>query len=380
MNLFKAVFFYCLFTIVSFPAYSVTSTIAFDADIDTDILIDKVSHKHYRSPTEDEVGQHVQSLTDFERYLKTLDPYSKYVKAEKVEYVRHRRTLPRKGIGMDIIESNGKLLLLPLKKGALYRSGLKTPHYLKAINGNPIQFNDFDSYRFLSTMKLADKYSVAVIKNKFSTGSNYKVRVELTRRPLHYTYKKGKTVVLGIKEFSLDTKRYLHSFFEKNKKMKHLIIDLRHCIGGSPFFTADALSYFLEAEKKVVTYRSKSIKRDKKLFTAPVPHALKKSADITFLISEFTASSAELFVRALKHYRKNTTIIGKPSAGKCLAQKPFPLENNDVLVLSIYELITPDGKGCEGKPIAVDKVVNDIELMPISHILQTMASFSMIKD
>lgn len=349
--------------------------IALPSDLEADVLIELVSAKHYLTPSEDEVEKHFQTLTDFEDYLHTLDPYSKYVSPKKVKYIMARKTLPRDGIGIDIIENDDELLVLPIKDGALYRAGLTSPHYLKTINGKLLQFNDFNSYRFLSTMKKGDKYSVELEKNEFSTSDKYKVKVELTRRSLNYTRKKGSTRLLGIREFDRDTVPYIKKFFKKNRKFKHLVLDLRHSIGGSPHFTVDALSYFIGKGKNVVTYRS-GAEKDKQGKTFDVPYSLSTSTKVTLLVSEFTASSAELFAHALKHYRPDITIIGKPSAGKCLAQKPFLLENGGALVLSVYELITPDNKSCKGKSLAVDTIIGNIELMPVDHVLKEVLAMN----
>lgn len=354
------------------PPLNFRDSMAFSDAIDLSGLVDQVTSQHYLAPARAEVQKHLQSRTEFERYLTTLDAYSKYVDAEKVQYTRQRRTLPRNGIGLDIIESNGKLLALPIKDGALYRAGLTTAHYLNAINGKSLRFNDFASYRFLATMQRNEKYTVDVISNPFSTGKIYEARVEQTRRPLYTTQKQGNRVVLGIKEFSSGIQDYLQNFFAQQQNMSHLVLDLRHCIGGNPYATIDALNYFVPTGKKVASYRSDATRKDQEFFTSSVRNGLKASTKVTVLVSEFTVSSTELFIHALKHYRPKITIIGKPTAGKCLAQKAFPLDNGDVLILSVYDLLPPSGVSCESLPINVDQQVNDIELMPLQHILQTI--------
>lgn len=372
-------------------ANSQQNTGAFTEDLDTDDLVELVSTKHYKTPDAKDVQKHVQSITDFNDYLRTLDNYSTYLSPEQVAYKSARKTLPRKGIGFDIIEHDGKLLVIPLKNEALYRAGLTAPHYLKAINGKPIVFSDFDSYRFLSTMKIGKRYTVEVEPNSFvdAKSNAYEVAVKQTRRAssLHYTRKKGKARLLGIREFVRDTEPYIKNFFKKNKNIDHLVIDLRHSIGGSPHIAVDVLSYFVGKDKNVVSYRSKAEKvgKEKKARqgkTFAVPYRLKDSTQLTLLMSEFTASSAELFAHALKHYRDDIVIIGKPSAGKCLAQKPFFFDHGKAgaLVLSTYELVMPDETQCDSRPLAVDTALGQIELMPVDDIFKAVLAMDKNKD
>lgn len=147
------------------------------------------------------------------------------------------------------------------------------------------------------------------------------------------------------------------------KQRKPLIIDLRYCPGGSFYAAVDALNWFLP--KNLAVTHLKTAKANSLVTFQTLSGQIIKHQPIYLWVSPYTASAAEVFVRALQFYATNVTVVGTQTAGKCLSQQIMPLKDNSALVLSVYEILTPSEKSCQGQgiqptiPIPPTEVLND---------------------
>ncbi len=147
-----------------------------------------------------------------------------------------------------------------------------------------------------------------------------------------------------------------------------IIIDLRHTPGGDLYATTDALSFLLKKNQDIAYLKS-----GKHLISLQsLDGQIIRKKKVIILLSRFTASSAEIFTLALKHYYPNLTLVGEKTAGKCLAQEDFPLKNNALLHLSVYAVLTPTSLPCQDIPILPDHMINNIELMDIKEIIKRL--------
>jgi carboxyl-terminal processing protease len=196
----------------------------------------------------------------------------------------------------------------------LYQAGLQIPQYLQFINQHKINYQDFSSYAFLSKIKSGDKINIAVKQENTKQNKIYTVKAKKYQRQLDYYSEKNGFAIIRIDEFREGMQKKLSRFLKKINNKKPLIIDLRYCPGGDLFAAVDMLSPFLGKSKTVAylqkdkSYRPVSLKsiQTQRLLTQP----------IYLLSSSFTASSAEVFIRAIKQNVKNSYIVGVPTQGK----------------------------------------------------------------
>lgn len=323
-------------------------------------IINKIIDSHYLQPKYDDVEKGIIFYDDINKYLSSLDPYSQYISYEKVEFIEKRSAYKRVGIGIDILIDGEKLLIYPFQNSPASLAGLDTAQYLKKINNNIINPDIFSSYKFIGDLKKGDSYKLITKNNK-----KYILTVDKYNNiGRSLTYKNY--TIITVRNFDMNINTIIKESLNLLAKDSKLIIDLRYSTGGDIFKTMNAISFFL-SEKIHIAYLHKKHSK----YSIPLKNlrSLKRyKKRIYILTSQFTASSAEVFVRALKTLPK-VKVIGEKTKGKCLAQKTVSLTNGANMLISSYEILDKNMKSCEGIPILPHKYIKNIELMKLQDII-----------
>jgi carboxyl-terminal processing protease len=322
---------------------------------------------HYKNLDFKDINAQAINAVSLKNYLHKLDPYSKYFPKNQYQFIKKRSQLKRLGAGFNLLIHKDKILLIPIFATPLYQAGLQMPQYLQSINQHKINYQDFSSYAFLSKIKSGDKINIAVKQENTKQNKIYTVKAKKYQRQLDYYSEKNGFAIIRIDEFREGMQKKLSRFLKKINNKKPLIIDLRYCPGGDLFAAVDMLSPFLGKSKTVAylqkdkSYRPVSLKsiQTQRLLTQP----------IYLLSSPFTASSAEVFIRAIKQNVKNSYIVGVPTQGKCVAQESYILQDQSALLLSSYKILSPDQKNCDQIAIIPDQSIANIELLSIEDVL-----------
>ncbi|MDM8567590.1 S41 family peptidase [Candidatus Halobeggiatoa sp. HSG11] len=297
-----------------------------------------ISNQHIDKPVKQNFSSVIPDAVN--NYLQSIDPYSKYLTA--AQYNKDNNYV---GIGAKIVAIKQGILIIPFYQGPAFMAGIKQPMLLLSVNGTsttamPISniLNLFTDKVVLETQNLFDEVphittvkrqpynlpSVQVIENKYIRINKFVAR---------------KTAVA--------LKKVIHN---------NSIIDLRETTGGDLYETLDCLSLFLPAEKLLVkTVDNKGKIRN--YYSLPNQHLIK---NITLLVGPRTASSAEIFAKALQYYQ-HATLIGQQTYGKCLSQTYIELSDGSALKLSNLKIFYPDGSFCDGKGLIPDISLDDKE-------------------
>ena len=137
----------------------------------------------------------------------------------------------------------------------------------------------------------------------------------------------------------------LHSALERLEKsgMKRLILDLRDNGGGSVAEAAQVAGEFLP--RGAVVY-SASGRKAEITDTGRVKRSFWRSErryPIVVMVNSGTASASELVAGALQDHDR-ALIVGRPTFGKSLLMRGFPMSDGSVLVLVIGQVRTPCGR------------------------------------
>jgi carboxyl-terminal processing protease len=140
-----------------------------------------------------------------------------------------------------------------------------------------------------------------------------------------------------------------------------LILDLRGNAGGDGEVGLRFAGYFLDDRitvAKIVTRTGKPPFPEMPMtLEAGAPDARIFSRPVVILISENTASTAELMTNALQE-QKRAVVFGTNSCGCVLAFLDYlPLKGGGDLTLSEFGFITPQGKKLEGKGVTPDRLI-----------------------
>ncbi len=137
----------------------------------------------------------------------------------------------------------------------------------------------------------------------------------------------------------------LHKALERlgNGGMQRLVLDLRDNGGGSIDEAARVASEFLPTGRIVYTA---SGRKAAVIDTGRVKRGFGKVAQrypIIVMVNEGTASASELVAGALQDHDR-ALIYGRPTFGKSLMMRGFPLTDGSVIVLVVGQVRTPCGR------------------------------------
>lgn len=130
----------------------------------------------------------------------------------------------------------------------------------------------------------------------------------------------------------------------ESRGMHRLVLDLRDNGGGLLEEAARVAGEFLP--KGTVVYRSEGRHAEMRK-TVSVPRSLFRSDGrrypLVVLVNRGTASAAELLAAALQDHDR-ALIIGRPTFGKALMMRGFPLADGSVIMLVVGHIQTPCGR------------------------------------
>jgi carboxyl-terminal processing protease len=129
----------------------------------------------------------------------------------------------------------------------------------------------------------------------------------------------------------------------EGKGMKRLVLDLRDNPGGRIDQAADIAGEFLP--KGAIVYTSTGEKKEM-IDTSKVSRSFWRSErryPIVLITNAGTASAAELLAGALQDHDR-ALIVGRPTFGKALIMRAFPLTDGSVIELVVGHLRTPCGR------------------------------------
>jgi carboxyl-terminal processing protease len=142
------------------------------------------------------------------------------------------------------------------------------------------------------------------------------------------------------------------------KKAIRLILDLRDSTGGDLYEALDAVSLFLPGGRfigKVVD----GLGNERRFYSLPDQQIVFDRTLV--LVGPHTASAAELFLAALKHYSR-VVVAGQRTFGKCTSQKFVELSDGSALKLTNLKVFFPSGDFCNGVGLEPHIPVTDDEL------------------
>jgi C-terminal peptidase prc len=317
-------------------------------------LIRIIRRHHYMRPAISEIEGAFFDPESLNSYLKTLDPYSKYIKSARQAYYQKRQAKEQIGLGINILVNQKALLAVPLQNSPAWQAGFQSPAYLVTVDDKKLSANDFSSFSFLVDLLPGQKIPLRVSNREpLDITEQYTVTINsFNNTSIEYlTIANRKVIRIHAFDSRGMTKKLANFLKTAMQQTDDIIIDLRYCPGGSLFEAIDAVSLFVPAELEV-SYLKKQYQKRLRPLTS-LPGKITQHQNIYIWVSQFTASAAEVFARILQHYA-NATVVGTPTAGKCLSQQQFQFEDGSALQLSVFEILDPEQQTCQGNSLKLD--------------------------
>ncbi len=187
-------------------------------------------------------------------------------------------------------------------------------------------------------------------------------RFELAARRLSYPPTRdirrlpGDVLLLGFDTFDLSAARWVRAELKRHRPAGGLILDLRDNIGGEARALAAILAEFLPERAALGSIRSRRSERASARRTPHHPLGAGYRGPVAVLVSEASASAAEILAAVVQH-EKRGAIVGTTTSGNVLVCVRWPLPAGGQLQLSVYDYVGPDGQRLEGRGVTPDLVV-----------------------
>ena len=296
--------------------------------------------------------------------LQSLDPYSSYMSPELFREMQTDTRGEFGGLGIEIgMEAGVVKVISPIDDTPAEKAGIKAGDYIVKIGKEQVQGK--------SLME-----AVKLMRGPVVTSIDLTIRRKNVKKPLEFEItrkiievqsvnaeiiSKEKNIgYLRLKSFNENSDNQLLKslkIFEKNKKIKGYVIDLRNNPGGLLTQAINITDFFLD-DGEIVSTKSRKISETRKFFAKRGDEV--KGKPIIILINNGSASAAEIFAGALKDH-KRAIILGENSYGKGSVQSIIPLRNGGGMRLTISKYYLPSGKSISEVGVTPDILVEETD-------------------
>ncbi|MBX2947516.1 MAG: S41 family peptidase [Cyclobacteriaceae bacterium] len=278
--------------------------------------------------------------------LESLDPYTDFIPEEDLDNFRIATTGQYAGIGALIGVINKKIVIThPYKNFPANKSGIKVGDELIAVNGVSVQGKTTAETSAL--LKGPSKTEVEVRIRRYGQKNDliFKIKREkISINNLAYAGLIGTDIgYLKLDDFTPGASREVADAITKLKQQgaKKIILDLRDNPGGLLHEAVNIVNLFIPKGKEVVSTKGKVAEWNKTYTTLNNP--LDTEIPLAILISEGSASAAEIVAGALQDYDR-AILIGGRTFGKGLVQTTRQLSYNAQLKVTTAKYYIPSGR------------------------------------
>jgi len=312
------------------------------------------------------------------------DPYTRFLKPKDFEEETNSIRGSLKGIGVQITERDGKIVVLsPLEDTPAERAGLRPDDEILSIDGvstkgmNISKASDRIRGKKGTTVNLLIKR--ANTPNRVYTIERDEINLKSvsTKTPFDTTKLDDEIGYIRLSSFiSRNAATEFRTALEKYSGKKGLIIDLRSNSGGLLTNAILIADMFLNGEIIVST-----VDRDGYKDTCRSSRKYVSDKPMVVLINKGSASASEILSGALKDNQR-ALLVGENSFGKGVVQEVNKMNGGAGMNITIQKYLTPNGTDIDKKGIAPDvevklspedaKKKNDAPLIKAQELLKRM--------
>ncbi|RNC28852.1 MAG: Carboxy-terminal processing protease CtpA [Candidatus Dichloromethanomonas elyunquensis] len=302
----------------------------------------------YNTPTAQLIDGAVKGMAG------SLDPYSSFQDEEENKALMNSIKGTFGGIGVHISTADPTQLVImrPIKGSPAERAGLESGDIIIKIDDTDVSTITQDRAIAILRGEPGTKVTVGIYRSKAKKDFS----VTLTRDNINVPTVEGMALpgrqdiaIIDISSFSVQTGDDLEKVFKDLKidQYKGFILDLRYNYGGE-VNAAVKVASLLVPQGDIVHIVDKNGNVDTKKSTAKFVNK-----PFVVLTNEYSASSSEIVVGAIKDYGSGT-LVGTKTFGKGVVQTVFPLDNNTSVRLTTDKYLTPKKNDIHKKGIEPD--------------------------
>ena len=279
--------------------------------------------------------------------LKTLDPHTVYLPAQRAQRMDEEFSGEYSGIGIQFDLRDGAIVVIsPLEGTPAFKLGIRAGDRITEVDDKPLPKNltNDDVFKLLRG-PTGSTVGITVLRDDASEPMHFTIeraKIPIESIPYSYMIRPGVGYVRIIR-FSQTTGEELSTALAKLKGegMKSLLIDLRSNSGGLLSQAVDVLDQIVPADKLLVYTRGRIPSANADYRSSDRP----KLADLPLvvLIDHGSASASEIVSGAIQDLDRGV-VAGTNSFGKGLVQNQLRLSDGSKLLLTIAHYYTPSGR------------------------------------
>ena len=311
----------------------------------------------------DEVDQAEMMDSAINGVLQSLDPYSAYMPPELFKEMQTDTKGEFGGLGIEIgMESGVVKVISPIDDTPAAAAGIKAGDYIVKIGKDQVQGKTLMEAVKLMRGPVGTSIDLTVRRKNVKKPLEFKITrkiIEVRSVNSEIISKEKNIGYIRLKSFNENSdEQFLKSIknFEKNKKIKGYVLDLRNNPGGLLTQAINITDFFLD-DGEIVSTKSRNVLETRKFFARKGDEV--KGKPIVVLINNGSASAAEIFAGALKDH-KRAIILGESSYGKGSVQSIIPLKNGGGIRLTISKYYLPSGKSISEVGVTPDILVEEV--------------------
>ncbi|MBC7554533.1 MAG: S41 family peptidase [Taibaiella sp.] len=279
--------------------------------------------------------------------LKSLDPHTVYIPAEKLQDANDDLEGGFSGIGVEFTIIRDTIVVTSvIANGPASQAGVNTGDQFLKVGDSLVAGVNITSSRITHLLKGKQRTKVTVELRHIYPSTVSKLTITRDMIPLVSIdagiMLKGNTGFIKVNRFSATTYKEFLATLKKLKKAgaSDLILDLRDNPGGYLSQATAVADEFIEGEKLLVytagSHASKTEYKAEKKGTF-------ETGRLVVLIDEGSAPASEILAGAIQDWDRGV-IIGKRSFGKGLVQEPYDMTDGSEIRLTIAKYYTPSGR------------------------------------
>ena len=302
---------------------------------------------------------YVDSIPEADLYTKATngmldelkDPYSVLLTGADFKELTEKTSGNYAGLGIQIDVRDGWITVVaPLPDSPAERAGIQTGDQIVEVDGKSTQ--GWNSEQAVKSLRGEPGSNVAILIRR--AGFEEAVPYKLNRATIHFkSVPAGTEFDGGVGYISLNPVQESSAqelrdeiVAMRGKGMKAMILDLRNNPGGLLDQGIKVSDLFLDPGQEVVSTRGRARGSTRQFYDEE--KQLDPSLPIVVLVSEGTASAAEIIAGALQDHDR-ALLVGTPTFGKGLVQTLYPLGQETALKLTTARWFTPSGRTIQRK-------------------------------
>ena len=292
--------------------------------------------------------------------LNKLDPHSVFIPRDQTGKISEQFEGSYSGIGVDfVIQNNYPVIIAPMADSPAERLRLRSGDIiLKLDDVSTLGKNELDVHALLRG-EVGTLVRMTVQRPGFNELLVFNVIRD--RVPVHSLRSafmiNDEIGYISLGRFSRTTKTEVSEALQKLEiqGLKKLVFDLRNNAGGYLEQAVATSDFFLPGGRRIVYTKGRSQSANEEFISTSIYPV--REYPMVLLINQGTASSSEIMAAALQDWDR-AAIVGEPSFGKGLVQKPISLKDGSAVRVTIARYYSPFDRPIQRPFLKSDEMSN----------------------